>query len=139
MHRSIFLLLTLSVFSLQAQIQGTREDAVRILINAFADARNAHDGDSVAALYSEDGEWLQNHGTAVVRGRAALSRLWGSATGHVDRTISSIEFPGPNIAVVRVSTEYGPPIGNHAEVFVLVTEDTKSLTNWRIHIHQTLD
>jgi ketosteroid isomerase-like protein len=110
---------------------------VRRFIKAFADARNLHDGPAVAALYSENGEWLQNHGTEVVRGREALSRLWGGVTRTVERTVSSIEFPGPNIAIVRVATKYEPPTGLHSEVFVLVLDPTK--TNWEIHVHQTLD
>lgn len=133
----MFSILAVLVFSGEAQIQTSREDSIRGFIKAFADARNLHDGDVVAAMYSENGEWLQNHGTQVVRGRAALSRLWSSVTGHVDRRVSSIEFPGTNIAIVKVAAEYAPPIGLRSEVFVLVSDGTK--TNWEIHIHQTLD
>jgi uncharacterized protein (TIGR02246 family) len=42
-----------------------------MLIKTFADARNAHDGEAVAALYSEDGEWISANGY-FVHGRPAL-------------------------------------------------------------------
>jgi uncharacterized protein (TIGR02246 family) len=132
-------LLTLTVFAAQAQTQTAKEDRVRRLITAFAEARNGNDGNAVAAFYSEDGEWIQNHATATVHGRVALAQFWSQAQraqAHVDRAILSIEFPGTNIAIVRVSTQYGPPVGLHSEVFVLVDE---SALIWKIRIHQTLD
>jgi hypothetical protein len=42
----------------QDQAKQLREEPVWALIKAFADARNAHDGQAVAAVYSEDGEWI---------------------------------------------------------------------------------
>ncbi len=139
MKRCLFVLLVLTISTGQAQTKATMEDAVRTVIKAFADARNSHDGQAAASQYSEDGEWIQNHATAVIRGGEDLAKLWGSLPGHVDRTISSIEFPGPNIAVVRVATQYGPPQGLHSEVFILVNDDYRDPSNWKIRIHQTLD
>jgi uncharacterized protein (TIGR02246 family) len=130
----------------QDQAQQLREEPVRALIKAFADARNAHDGQAVAALYSEDGEWISAgfptpaHG---VSGRAELSTMWGLVTAKVDRTISSIDFPSPNIAVVRVATQFEAPIGRHSEVFILVNEGVKhpaspDVGTWKIRVHQTI-
>ena len=135
-------MLAVTVLAGHAQTQADREAAVRALIKTFADARNAHDGNSVAALYTEDAEWIQNDELTRVRGRANLARLWNGVTGHVDRTISAIEFPGPDIATVRVSCQYQPDTGTtglHSEVFVLVNENSATSPNWRISVHQTLN
>ncbi len=121
----------------------TKEADVRALISQFAEVRNAHDGNAVAALYTTDGEWLQNEGTARVYGRPNLAKWWGSLTGHVDRKISSIEFPGTDIAVVHVILQEEGHNEQHSEVFILIdtlldTWINKSGHGWRIKIHQTL-
>jgi uncharacterized protein (TIGR02246 family) len=111
------------------------ELAVRALIKKFADARNAHYGPTVAALYSEDGEWLSRGGRGIARGREALTTLWGGVTGQVHRTIESVDFPGDSIALVHVALQYEEPTSRHHETFVLVQEKG----TWYIHIHQTVD
>jgi len=111
------------------------DEKVRALIGKFADARNAHDGDGVAALYAEDGEWFGPQGQPAVRGRQALATLWGNLPGQVGRTIQAVDFPGGNIAVVRVTTQYAEPIGRHHETFVAVKENG----TWHIRIHQSVD
>lgn len=130
----------------QDQAQQLREEPVRALIKAFADARNAHDGQAVAALYSEDGEWITDPFPVAhsISGRHGLAIQWGAVTGKVDRTISSIDFPGPNIAVVRVATQYEAPRSRHSEVFILVNEGVKhppspDAGTWKIRVHQTID
>ena len=110
------------------------EESVRTLIKTFADARNAHDGHAVAALYSEEGEWISANGY-FVHGRPALVGLWNGVTGQVQRTIQSIDFAGPNIAVVRVGTQYAEPIGRHSETFILI----KVRGSWSIRLHQSVD
>jgi uncharacterized protein (TIGR02246 family) len=117
-----------------AQSFQTDDEPIRTLIKTFADARNAHDGEAVAALYSEDGEWISAHGY-FVHGRPALVRLWSGVTGQVARTIQSIDFAGNNIAVVRVVTEYSEPIGRRHEAFILV----KGGRTWNIRLHQSVD
>ncbi len=112
----------------------TDEQSLRALVKTFADARNAHDGERVAAMYAEDGEWIGAEGQRV-KGRSALARLWGSLTGQVQRTIQSIDFAGGNIAVVRVSTQYDEPVGRHHEAFVFVKQNGV----WRIRDHQSTD
>jgi uncharacterized protein (TIGR02246 family) len=144
MQRLIVFLLITIVSGGQAQTQSTGDDAIRSFIKTFADARNTHDGDSVAALYTEDGRWI-NAGQPtllVVRGRAELTKLWSGVIGHVDRSVAAIDFPGPNIRVVHVSCLYHPDTGitgSHREVFVLVNESSATSPNWRISLHQTLD
>lgn len=124
MQRFTVLALAVIVSAGYAQKEATREDAVRAFIKTFAEARNSHDGESVAALYGYGGEWIRvGSSIRVVRGTADLAKLWSGVTGHVDRMVSSIEFPAPNIAVVRVSGQYYPDTGItgfHPEVLVLV-------------------
>lgn len=117
-----------------AQSSPADEESIRTLIKTFADARNAHDGQAAAALYSEDGEWIGAHG-ASVRGRPELARMWSGVTGQVQRTIQSIDLAGPNIAVVRVLTQYVDPIGLHYETFIFV----KDSGTWNIRVHQSVD
>ena len=122
----------------QAQLPNVEEQSIRALIKTFADARNAHDGEAVAALYSEDGQWIAADGVKIVRGRAALAALWASVPGQVQRTIQSVDFPSNNIAVVRVVTQYEEPIGRHGETFIVVKEYGKDLGQWKIRVHQTV-
>ena len=128
----------------RSQAGRSREDDVRALIQRFADLRNQHDGAAVAGLYSAEGEWIGAAGS--VKGRRDLTVLWSGVTGSVTRTVTSIEFPSPLIAVVRVATEYPPPTGRHEELFVLVREaDRHEGRNvlapsdpWQIRLHETL-
>jgi uncharacterized protein (TIGR02246 family) len=137
MLNRFFCLLAVVAFACQAQTtHETNEDAIRKLISTFSMARNAHDGKAVAALYTEDGEWMTNNVANAVRGRAALTKLWNEVKGSVDRKISSIDFSGSNVAIVHVTTQYEAPIGLHSEMFVLVNDGPGG---WKIKIHQTLD
>jgi hypothetical protein len=97
----------------------TAVESIRTIIKAFADARNAHDGQTIADLYSEDGEWMAANGRTVRR-RPALAAFWSSLPGEVQRTIESIDGAGSNIAVVRVVTQYPDRAESHHESFFLV-------------------
>ena len=108
----------------------TDEQSLRMLVKTFADARNAHDGERIAAMYSEDGEWIGTSGRRV-KVRPALANLWGDLPGQVQRTIWSIDFIGGHISVVRVGTQYDEPIGLHHEAFVFVKQDGV----WKIRDH----
>ena len=118
----------------ESQTSQDREESIRTVIRTFADARNSHDGRTVANLYSEDGEWIASDGRTV-RGRPALAELWGGLEGKVQRTVEAIDFAGPNIAVARVATQYWEPIGRHYEIFIFV----KEAGIWKIRIHQSVD
>ena len=117
--------------------QGRREAGVRALIAKFADARNTHDLQALVALYTDDAESIGPSGAVFARGRPALLEMWSrqvKTVDRVDRTISRMDMPGPNIAVVYVSGKYPPPLGVHEEVFVLVSENE----NWKILINQQI-
>src|SRR5947207_394633 len=117
------------------QTRQAEEESIRTLIKTFAEARNSHDGQTIAGMYSVDGEWISSAGYYSVRGRPALAKLWGNLPGQVQRTIESIDLAGSNIAVVRVVTQYWEPIGRHHEIFVFV----KAGAAWEIRVHQTVD
>ena len=109
------------------------ESAVRSLITTFADARNAHDGPGAAALYSEDGELRGPTGSRIA-GRPGLAKVWSGVTGQVERTIQSVDFPGTNIAIVHVATQY-TNTERRNEIFIVVKEQL----NWNIWVHQTVN
>ena len=111
----------------------TDEQSLRMLVKTFADARNAHDGERIAALYSEDGEWIGATGKCV-KGRRALASLRSNLPGQVQRTIRSVDFISGQIAAVRVATQYEEPNGLHHEAFVFVKQDGV----WKIRDHQTI-
>ena len=134
MRLSAFFVAATLVGTLPAQPPQTDEQSIRALITAFATARNLHDGEAAARLYSEDGEWISAKGYAAM-GRTELARIWGGVSGHVQRTVDSVDFPGPNISVVRVTTQYEEPIGRHHEVFICVKDDGTR----RIRVHQSVD
>ncbi len=117
------------------QVARSDKAPLRNIIATFADARNAHKGPAVAALYSEDGKWLASTGGLAVRGRTALATLWGGLDGQVRRIVHSIDFAGPDIAIARVDTQYAEPIGLHHESSVFVREGGR----WLIRVHQTVD
>ena len=129
---AVFCAATLAVVG-NAQVPQADKLSIAARVRTFADARNAHDGTTVAALYSVDGEYISTEGNSV-RGRAELAKLWSSVTGQVRRTVESVEFAGPNIALVRVNMLY-PDIGEHHETFVFV----KAGARWEIRVHQTVD
>jgi uncharacterized protein (TIGR02246 family) len=110
------------------------DEAVRALIQKFADARNAHDGAAAAALYSEDGEWRTADGF-VSRGRAALATRWSENTDQVERTVDSIDFPSPDIAVVRVTRKFNDYPPRVPETFILVKENGE----WYIRVHEAVN
>lgn len=64
-----------------AQSFQSDEASPRTLVKTFANARNAHDGQAVAALYSEDGEWIGARGASVLA-RPELARMWSGVTGR---------------------------------------------------------
>ncbi len=116
--------------------QLSEESEVRDFIRTFAEARNSGVGTLIAALYSENGEWMG--GTRIARGREALAKLWADAAQkapHVERNVESVDLPSRRLAIVHVATDYGAPIGRRKEVFVLVRE----AAGWRIRVHESLD
>jgi uncharacterized protein (TIGR02246 family) len=117
------------------QIASSDDNAIRQLMAAFADARNAHQAEKLVEFYSDDAEWLSSAGIPV-KGRDALMTMWRAqiirVPENVQRTLQSIDIPSPNLALVRVETNY-PSLGRHSETFVLV----KISLVWHIQIHES--
>jgi uncharacterized protein (TIGR02246 family) len=79
------------------------EKAIRDAAEAFAKAYNAHDAKAVAALFTVDGEivdesgdWLQGH-EAIVWAFGEIFRLHPKA--KIQSTIESVRFVGPSVAI----------------------------------------
>jgi uncharacterized protein (TIGR02246 family) len=108
------------------------EEAVRALFRKFADARNAHDGPAAAALYSEDGEWSNEFRGGTLRGRESLATMWSGVTDQVERTVDSVDFPLPTVAIVRATLRPPDHSGEFHETLVLIREQGV----WHIRAHQ---
>ena len=80
----------------QAQSANNEERPIRALIQDFADARNAHDGITVAGFYSDEGEWIAARGVRTVRGRAAQCR--SDASSELARRLARQVVPKQNRA-----------------------------------------
>lgn len=88
---------------------------------------------NMAAGFSEDGELLSANGSSVA-GEPALAKIWSGVSGRVERTIQYVDFPGTDIAIVHVATEYTDTVRRN-EIFVTVKEHLK----WNIWVQQTLN
>jgi hypothetical protein len=102
------------------------------LIRRFAEARNAHDGSAVAALYSEDGEFLDAAGEVAIHSRQNLAAIWSNLPGQVARSIESIDFPTASMAIVHVAMHSDQSLDAYHETFVAINESGV----WRIRLHQ---
>lgn len=111
----------------------TDEERVRGVVRQFAEARNVHDGQSAAAMYLPDGEYIDNVGNRT-KGREALAKLWGGLDRTITRTITSVELITPDLAVVRVIAEFPEFKTRLAETYLLIRDDGK----WGIRVHQAL-
>jgi hypothetical protein len=108
------------------------ERPVRGLIQAFADARNAHDGKAAVATYAPEGEFRGGAQPPITGGK--LVELWGGVKGRVTRRVKSVQFVNPALAIVMVDSEYAgsPPFGVVKEVYTV----GKIHGDWKILVHQ---
>jgi hypothetical protein len=67
-----------------------------------------------------------NNGNRVA-GLPALAELWSGVTGQVEKTVRCVDFPGANIAIVHVATQYSDTLRRN-EIFVAV----KQQLGWNI-------
>ena len=81
----------------------TDENAIRLNVNAFTKAANAHDAKALSALFAPDGELVNEEGHAV-QGREAIERTFAAVfQAHPKMrlavTVQSIRFVGPTLAI----------------------------------------
>jgi uncharacterized protein (TIGR02246 family) len=79
------------------------EAAIRANVAAFAKAYNAKDSKAIAALFTRDGQIVGKEGD-ISEGRAAIERAFKdifaeSAEKHIEVTVESIRFIGPDLAM----------------------------------------
>lgn len=92
------------------------EQLIRKLLSDFATARNALDAKRLAATFAEDGRYTGS-GQFLFSGRPEIERVWAQMfvefpDGRATRTIHSVRFIGPDIAVADVDvTLTGFPTG----------------------------
>lgn len=79
------------------------EKAIRLEVDAFTRASNAHDAKALAALFAPGGELVNDEGHAV-QGREAIERTFAAMFQthpklHIGVSIQSIRFVGPSVAI----------------------------------------
>jgi uncharacterized protein (TIGR02246 family) len=79
------------------------EKAIRLEVDAFTKAANAHDAKALAAVFAADGELVNQEGHAV-RGREAIARTFAAIFQahpklHIGVTVQSIRFVSPTVAI----------------------------------------
>jgi hypothetical protein len=110
------------------------EKAIRAQFKRFNDARDVIDGTAMAALYSEEGEYISIYNNTRLKGRANLAHMWSSVDGKAVRKIESIDVLTPDLAVVRGSAKFENPSLEFDEVFMMVRENG----DWMIRVHQAM-
>jgi hypothetical protein len=122
-------------FAIELVRPAIREDErpVRALIKTFADARNAHDGPAAAATYAVEGEYRAFDRPAI-HGSAELGALWGRMTGQMSRSVSSVHFVAPNLAIAVSEERFVGPEGESQGREAFTVANIRG--EWRILIHQ---
>jgi len=94
------------------------EKAIRSMAEAFTRAYNAGDSKTVAALYTEDAEWIDEHGDRI-EGRPMIQDFYsGLFQDHPGATIGisidALRFLGPDVAKEEGQTRI-KPVGTEPE------------------------
>ena len=85
------------------QSRADDEKAIRLDVDAFTKASNAHDAKALAALFAPDGELVNEEGHAV-QGREAIQRTFAAMFQthpklHIGVSVQSIRFVDPSVAI----------------------------------------
>jgi uncharacterized protein (TIGR02246 family) len=113
----------------------TDEAAIRANADAFEKAYNAKDAKAIAALFAPDGQIEDKDGDVSV-GRKAIEKVFADMFSeapkkHIDVTVESIRFIGPDLAIEEGSTkeifEPGEPPENDRYTALHVKRDGKWL------------
>jgi ketosteroid isomerase-like protein len=114
------------------------ERAVRKVLADFADARNAFNAAAMAEAYADSAVL---GGTNLVEGRAAIGAMWARALasrdGQAARTIKTIRFPRPDVALVLMDVVWQGNNGSNTfqEHYQLV----KNTGHWQIRFQKTVE
>ena len=85
------------------------EKAIRANVDAFEKAYNAKDAKAIAALFAPDGQ-IEDKDGDVSEGREAIAKVFADMFSdapkkHIDVTVESIRFIGPDLAIEEGSTK----------------------------------
>ena len=99
------------------------EQAIQKVVATFVDARNAFDARNMAGLFTEDAQFTSNLGRSV-EGRAAIEKLIADSLQNQlntrsSRTVKSIRFVTPQVAVVTTTGEVTSISGHFMDVNVM--------------------
>jgi uncharacterized protein (TIGR02246 family) len=91
------------------------EKAIKQVAETFTRAFNAGDAKSVAALYTDDGEIVDEYGERI-QGRALIQSFYAAIFGErkgatIDISLESLRFLGPDAAQEKGQTRVKPPAG----------------------------
>jgi len=123
---------------LAADINHADESDVRQVIADFADAWNHHDGKAMAALHTEDvnfinifGEWWKTRAEVEKNLTRIHSEGGGMAQSKMKIRIEQVRFPASNVAVVHGIVELfnapPPTLGENHFIRVIVKQNGKWL------------
>jgi uncharacterized protein (TIGR02246 family) len=113
-----------------------RERAIRQMIADFSAARNSQDAAALSRMYADDAEYIP-FGQTPARGRKAIEAAWSGLPdwhSHAERTVESIRFLKPRVAVVLMHVHFtGGATLDFTDTFVLIRKGSR----WRITLEET--
>jgi uncharacterized protein (TIGR02246 family) len=130
-------------------MEPNEESAVRDLVDSFAVAWNRHDGPALAALFTEDGDFVNVIGRWA-QGRAAIAAVLNRnhptifRESHLAQTNVTIRSPRPEVAIVHARWNLSGERGQQDEVLpprqgIITLLLTKEPGGWRIAAFQNTD
>jgi uncharacterized protein (TIGR02246 family) len=115
------------------------EQAVRKVLTDFADARNAYNASAMKEIYADTAIYAYQGGAAYT-GRTEIGGMWEKAVatkeGKAIRTIKTIRFPRPDVALVVTDVHYEGVKG--ATDFQEEYQLGKNTGRWQIRYHKNL-
>jgi len=116
--------------------QADDEKAIRLAADAFTKAYNAQDAKALAALFTPEGE-IVNEAGEVVQGREGIERVFAGIfearpKSRIQVTIDSVRFLTPTVAVEDGTSKVVDPDGEEAERNRYTVVHVKQDGAWRM-------
>jgi uncharacterized protein (TIGR02246 family) len=107
------------------------------LVAEFSTARNASDVTALSKFYADDAEYIP-FGQSPIIGQRAIERAWSALpdwNSRAERTVRSIRFIKPEIAVVQMSVHFSRRgTLDFNDTFVVA----RKARRWRIVLQETV-
>ena len=118
------------------QSRADDEAAIRLVVDAFTKASNAHDAKALAALYAPDGE-LVNEDGHVVQGRDAVEKTFAAMFAaspklQIGVSMQSVRFIGASVAIEDGTSTIMRKPGDNAEHSRYAVVYAKQDGKWQI-------